>query len=101
MPSRYSTGAIILHWAIAIAVIVSWRIAESAEHVSEAQEETIMANHMAVGMLILLLTMLRLIWRMTHTQPAFPQHFARWEALGLHDRIREARRGAPKWCPPG
>lgn len=81
MPSRYSTGAIILHWAIAIAVIVAWRIAESAEHASEAEEAAIMADHMAVGILILLLTVLRLIWRMTHDQPAFPQDLARWETL--------------------
>ena len=81
MPSHYSTGAIVLHWAIAIAVIVTWRIAESAEHASEAQEAAIMADHMAVGMLILLLTVLRLIWRLTHTQPAFPQDFAGWERV--------------------
>lgn len=33
MPTnRYSTGAIILHWIIAIAVIVDWRLADAAEH---------------------------------------------------------------------
>jgi len=87
MPSRYSTGAIILHWAIAIAVIVTWRIAESAEHASEVQENAIMADHMAVGMLILLLTALRLVWRLTHTQPPFPRDLAGWErvaALVVH-----------------
>lgn len=81
MPSRYSTGAIVLHWAIAIAVIVSWRIAESAEHASEVEEARIMGNHMAVGILILVLTLLRLIWRMTHAQPAFSPHLARWETI--------------------
>ena len=80
MPTRYSTGAIILHWAIAAAVIVTWRIAESAEHASEAEEAAIMADHMALGMIILLLTVLRLFWRLTHTQPAFPQDLPRWEA---------------------
>ena len=45
MPTRYSTGAIILHWAIAIAVIVTWRIAESVEHATRAESEAIMANH--------------------------------------------------------
>jgi cytochrome b561 len=74
-------GAIVLHWAIAIAVIVTWRIAESAEHASEAQEAAIMADHMAVGMLILLLTALRLVWRLTHTQPAFSHDLAGWERI--------------------
>lgn len=81
MPSRYSMGAIILHWAIAIAVIVSWRIAESAEHASEAEEAAIMADHMAVGMIILLLTVLRLVWRGTHSQPAFPDDLSKWERV--------------------
>jgi cytochrome b561 len=81
MPTRYSTGAIILHWAIAIAVIVTWRIAESAEHVTEAQEKAIMGNHMALGMIILALTIVRLLWRFTHDQPAFPGDLARWETV--------------------
>lgn len=82
MPSRYSLGAIILHWAIAIAVIVTWRVAESAEHVSEAEEAAIMNNHMALGMIILVLTALRLVWRLTNRQPAFPADLARWERAG-------------------
>lgn len=81
MPTRYSTGAIILHWAIAIAVIVTWRIAESVEHASDAQSEAIMANHMALGVVIFALTVARLIWRLTHTQPPFPRDLARWEAV--------------------
>lgn len=80
MPSRYSTGAIILHWAIAIAVIVNWRIAENAEHASRAARAEIMADHMATGVLILLLTLARLTWRLTHPQPPFSQSLKRWEA---------------------
>jgi len=80
MPTRYSTGAIVLHWAIAIMVIINWRIAEGAEHASRAARAEIMANHMATGMLILLLTLARLLWRLTHTQPAFSQTLKPWEA---------------------
>lgn len=81
MQHRYSLGAIILHWAIAIAVIVTWRFAESAEHASETEAAEIMSNHMALGMIILALTVLRLIWRWTHSQPPFPKDLARWEAV--------------------
>lgn len=81
MPTRYSTGAIILHWAIAIAVIVTWRIAESTEHATRAESQAIMANHMALGVIIFALTIARLIWRLTHTQPPFPSDLARWEAV--------------------
>lgn len=81
MPSRYSIGAIVLHWAIAIAVIVNWRLAESAEHASRAAKAEIMADHMATGILILVLTVARLVWRLTHVQPPFPQDLRQWEAV--------------------
>lgn len=79
-PGRYSGGAMILHWAIALAVIVSWRLAESAEHAPRDQEMAAMAPHMATGILILALTLVRLIWRLANTQPPFPPGTARWEA---------------------
>jgi len=81
VPSRYSTGAIVLHWAIAIAVIVNWRLAESAENASRAAKAEIMADHMATGILILVLTVARLVWRLTHVQPPFPQDLRQWEAV--------------------
>ena len=80
-PGRYSSGAMILHWAIAIAVIVNWRLAEAAEHAPRGEEMAAMGPHMATGVLVLALTVLRLIWRLTHTQPPFPPDTARWEAV--------------------
>ena len=80
MPAiRYSTGAIVLHWAIAIAVIVNWRIAESAEHLPDLERGAVMAHHMALGMVILLLTLLRLGWRLTHTPPPYASSLKQWE----------------------
>ena len=78
---RYSIGAMIFHWVIAIAVIVNWRLAESAEH-AEAMEDkiAIFADHKALGILILLLTLGRLAWRMTHPVPPLPSGLTNWEA---------------------
>jgi cytochrome b561 len=82
MPTnRYSTGAMILHWLIAIAVIVNWRLAEAAEHAPAAEHLAVLSPHMATGMLILGLTILRLVWRLTHTKPPLPSGLARWERL--------------------
>ena len=85
---RYSIGAMIFHWAIAIAVIVNWRIAEYAEHSEGMQEKfAILANHKALGILILLLTLGRLAWRWTHPVPPLPSNLAAWEAKlarGVH-----------------
>lgn len=78
---RYSAGAMIFHWVIAIAVIVNWRLAENAEH-AEAMEDkiAIFANHKALGILILVLTLGRLAWRWTHPVPPLPSSLAKWEA---------------------
>ena len=78
---RYSMGAMIFHWAIAIAVIVNWRIAEAAEHAASREEAiAIFANHKALGIVILALTVGRLLWRWTHPVPPLPSDLARWEA---------------------
>lgn len=78
---RYSTGAIIFHWLIALSVIVNWRIAESAEHLKDAERAEVMANHFALGMVILVLTIGRIIWRLTHTPPPLPDSLKPWEKL--------------------
>jgi cytochrome b561 len=76
---RYSTGAMIFHWLIAIAVLVNWRLAEAAEHASRADAVQYFANHKALGILILLLTLGRLGWRWSHPAPPLPSGLARWE----------------------
>jgi cytochrome b561 len=85
MPTiRYSTGAIILHWAIAIAVIVDWRLAEAAEHAPRGQHFAVLQPHSALGMAILVLTVLRLVWRWTHKTPPLGRHLAQWERVLAH-----------------
>lgn len=76
---RYSAGAMILHWAIAIAVIVNWRIAEKAEHLPEAERLDVMVWHFSIGMSILLLTLARIAWRLTHRRPPLGAHLKPWE----------------------
>lgn len=77
---RYSRIAMLLHWLIAVAVIANWRIAEAAEH-APTQEEAgaIMANHFALGMTILVLTVLRIVWRLVNPPPPLAEHLAAWE----------------------
>ncbi len=77
---RYSTGAIVLHWLIAIAVIVNWRIAEAAEHLASAEKTAVMANHKALGITILILTLLRLAWRFVKSPPPLASTLKPWEA---------------------
>ena len=77
---RYSIGAMIFHWVIAVAVIVNWRLAENAHHAqSPADRSAIFADHKALGILILALTVGRLLWRWTHPVPPLPSDLAKWE----------------------
>lgn len=78
---RYSVGAMIFHWVIAVAVIVNWRIVEAAEHLGDAEKAPLMANHKALGITILLLTIGRLLWRWTHPVPPLPSNLANWERV--------------------
>ncbi|RPF72415.1 cytochrome b [Aurantiacibacter spongiae] len=86
--SRYSLGAMIFHWAIAIAVIWNWRLAETAHETADrAHGAALMADHKALGITILALTLGRIAWRLTHKLPPLPANYATWErvlARGTH-----------------
>ncbi len=66
---RYSTGAIILHWVIAILITLNYIGAWSAEDLPAAEKAYAMAGHKAFGITILVLTVLRIVWRLTHRPP--------------------------------
>ena len=87
-PQRYSGGAMIFHWVIAALVIWNWRLAENAHH-AEDRETTmaLFADHKAIGIIILALTLGRIAWRLTHKLPPLPNNYATWErvlARGTH-----------------
>ena len=80
--ARYSTGAMILHWLIAIGVIANWRIAEAAHSAGSREAgQAIMANHKAIGITILVLTLVRLAWRLVHKPPPLAAHLKTWERV--------------------
>lgn len=77
--TRYSTIAMILHWVIALGVIVNWRLADAAEHLEGAAKGVYMGPHKAIGMAILLLTVIRILWKFTDSAPPLSAHLAGWE----------------------
>jgi cytochrome b561 len=79
--NRYSTGAMIFHWIIAIAGIVTWRIVETAEHASDVDKGYWMDHHKALGITILVLTIGRLIWRLSHPVPPLASTVAKWQKI--------------------
>jgi cytochrome b561 len=71
----YSGVQIALHWGIAILILLAWLSAEGAEEAMEAAEDgaaTGFVPHVALGLAILALVVLRLVIRLTRGAPAAP-----------------------------
>ena len=79
--SRYSRVAIVLHWAIAILVIANIAFAMLTEGLSKEAHEFFMGLHMAFGIIVLFLAVIRIGWRLTHKIPAKPAELATWEVV--------------------
>ena len=78
--SRYATVAIILHWLIALAIVaqvaIAWRMdGKTPEGFALTQ------LHKSIGISILVLSILRLGWRLTNPPPPEPASLARWEKV--------------------
>lgn len=84
--SRYSRVAIIIHWLIALLLAwniwVGWWMTDNLENPSAAASVfKAYQFHKSLGLTVLVLTLLRLIWRLTHRPPALPAHMPGWERL--------------------
>ncbi|MAW98293.1 MAG: cytochrome B [Sphingomonas sp.] len=82
---RYSRGAIAFHWAIAILVIIN--LIFGLLHESLLEGLGVMPLHFEIGITVLVLSIGRLIWRLTHRVPPSPDHMAGWErvlSLAVH-----------------
>ncbi|MEN5114708.1 YceI family protein [Brevundimonas diminuta] len=83
-PSRYSAVAIALHWLIAVAILsmipMGWWMSDAiVEPDSQALAYRVFQIHKSIGFLILALTVLRIVWRLTHPVPALPGAMKEWE----------------------
>jgi cytochrome b561/polyisoprenoid-binding protein YceI len=79
---RYTTVAIVLHWLIAAAiifqVILGWRMGDEPKGPATY---AIFQLHKSIGITILLLSLARLAWRLTHRPPPHPVGQPRWETI--------------------
>ena len=77
---RYSRGAVILHWLIAVLIVLNFVLANMADDLPKAEAAGIMANHKAIGITVLLLTLVRIAWRFVHPMPPLVETLKAWEA---------------------
>jgi len=64
---RYSGGAILLHWLIAL--LLAGEVALGFAMPRDASGFELFQLHKSIGITILLLSILRLVWRLTHKRP--------------------------------
>lgn len=74
--TRYSGGAILLHWLIAALLLANVVIAFTME-----DARGLMPLHKSIGITVLLLTLVRIGWRLTHAAPPLPAALASWERI--------------------
>lgn len=83
-PTRYSSVAIALHWLIAIAILAMlpmgfWMTYAINHPETQALAYRTFQFHKSVGFLILALTVIRILWRLSHRVPPMPPEMKPWE----------------------
>jgi cytochrome b561 len=85
MIRRYTKTAMALHWLIALLIVANVGLAWAwPSLLPDAQVRPAIDLHKSIGVTVLGLAIMRLLWRMTHTPPALPQGYARWEVTASH-----------------
>ena len=81
---RYTAVAIVLHWAIAAAILfmipLGFWMHEEAEHGNvRTGLFTAYQLHKSIGLTVLALSLVRLGWRLANPPPPLPEHMPGWE----------------------
>lgn len=86
---RFSTVAILLHWVLAVAIIVAFGVGLYVADLPLSPTSIKLFNwHKWAGISILALSGIRLLWRLTHRPPALPATIAQampsWQRWAYH-----------------
>jgi len=82
--SRYTRVAIILHWAIAAFIIFNLALGFFMEGFQMPLRLIVVSLHVSSGITVLALTVIRVIWRLTHEPPPLPATLKLWERRLAH-----------------
>lgn len=78
---RYSGVAIVFHWAIAILILANFPIAWTMgdRNTDKSTAFALFQLHKSIGLLVLVLSVGRLLWRVQNPPPALPSNMRSWE----------------------
>lgn len=87
--ARYGAIAQSLHWSVVLLVVLAWVFGVVGDEIPKGTAEAaVLFVHMSAGLLVVLLTMMRLLWRLADPSPQ-PERtefgnfaFAEWIGLG-------------------
>ena len=80
--TRYGVVAVTLHWLIAVAVIGLYVVGSIMEDMKPSlQQFELYQLHKSFGISVLLLTAIRLVWRIANPQPGLPPGMPGWQRL--------------------
>ncbi len=77
--TRYTNVAIALHWTIALLVIGNLVLGLRLESFKGLSQFQMYQLHKSIGISVLLLTLVRIAWRLTHKPPPYEPTLKNWE----------------------
>jgi len=81
---RYTRVAILLHWVIAALILFNLALGYFMEGFSPPWRMLVVSVHVSSGITVLALTVIRVLWRLTHEPPAYDPHVKPWERHLAH-----------------
>jgi cytochrome b561 len=81
---RYTTVAIVLHWAIAALIVFNLAFGFFMEGFEPALKGIVVPLHISSGITVLGLSVVRLVWRLLHRPPPFSPDLTAWERIAAH-----------------
>jgi len=79
-PARYTRTARLLHWLIAVGIVVAFVLARTLAGMPLSPHKIHLINyHKWAGLTVLWLSIARLLWRAGHRPPALPATVCLWE----------------------
>jgi cytochrome b561 len=76
--------AIALHWAIAVLILFNLTLGFFMEGFKQPLRHQIVELHISSGLTVLVLTVMRISWRLMHTPPPFSPGMKPWERQTAH-----------------
>jgi cytochrome b561 len=78
--NQYTRTAILLHWLIALIIVVAWPVGLAMGDMETSPLKIkVFAWHKWAGITVLFLSVLRLAWRATHSAPSYPEAMPLWQ----------------------